>query len=160
MLVDGLLAAEFQTHVLGWHSACMQVGQRFTVGYWWWANTGFACHLFPGGDSGVTSAVVIPCSIPLLSVLVAWSPSCTSTVSLAELRFPSASKAALREHLGKLPVSDSESTLQSWHIWLQGFGRCFCFYFCLWRCCCVRCCLVFSILWPCQNFKTEGTGWV
>lgn len=32
---DGLLAAEIQTHVLGWHSACVQVGQSFTVGYWW-----------------------------------------------------------------------------------------------------------------------------
>lgn len=68
MLVDGLLAAEIQTHVLGWHSACLQVGQSFTVGYWWCANTSFACHLFPGGDPGVTSAIVIPYNIALTTV--------------------------------------------------------------------------------------------
>lgn len=103
------------------------------------------------------------------SVLVASSPSCTSTVGLAEFRFLSASRAVPREHLGKWPVSDSESTLQSCRIWLQGFGRCFLWLFasCLWRCCCVRFCPVCSTLWPrqgsnrhCQTFKTGETGWV
>lgn len=122
MLVDGLLAAEIQTHVSEWHSAYLKVGQSFTVGCWWWENKSFACHLFPGADPGVTSTVIIPCNIPLFSV---------GSLKSFLHKFLSANRGTSGKN--DLPVIQ-KACYKAALIGCKSLADALAFSFCLWRC--------------------------
>lgn len=122
--------------MLGWHSACLQVGPSFTVGYWWWANTSFACHLFPGGDPGVTSTIVMPCNIPLFSV-----------GSLKSFLYQSSEAGRVHTNFYLLAGLFRGNIWEKWPATVQkahykaalfgckGFADALAFASCLWRCC-------------------------